>query len=306
MRLTLAFLLLAACGKDPAAGTDASVAADDGAVPDAPEACVPLGTCDWLDSYQRTIVGTLAGVEDISPGVRITHRFSVAERDAARLYLIDQFAALGITATRHDYATGANIVATLPATAGTGGTIIVGAHFDGVAAGPGAADNATGVAIALSVARYLRTVPVRNHPVTFALFDQEEVGLIGSKAYAASLVQTNADIVAAHIFDMLSFDADADRAIELWSPSAVMMQLYQEHGAAAGMPITPVTFNRSDHQSFLDEGFIATGIGEEFSTGDHTPNYHKATDTYDRVQFDYTAAVTHLAFTVIEASVAAP
>jgi Zn-dependent M28 family amino/carboxypeptidase len=296
--------LAAGCGKDPAA-TDAAPAAD-ATPPDASEACVPLGTCDWLDSYQRTIVGTLAGVEDIAPGVRITHRASVAERDAARTYLLDQFAALGITAMRHDYATGANIIATLPATSGTGGTILVGAHFDGVSAGPGAADNATGVAIVLAVARYLRTVPVRNHPVTFALFDQEELGLIGSKAYAASLVQAGSDLVAAHVFDMLSFDGDGDRAVELWSPSPSLLPLYQEHGAVANMPIQPVTFTRSDHQAFLDAGFPAVGIGEEFESGDHTPHYHRNTDTYDRVSFDHCGAVTHLAFTVIEASVAAP
>ncbi|MBX3160410.1 MAG: M20/M25/M40 family metallo-hydrolase [Deltaproteobacteria bacterium] len=295
---------LAGCGKAPAA--DDAAPQRDAAPPDAAETCVPLGTCDWLDAYQRTIVGTLAGVEDIAPGLRIEHRASVAERDAARSYLLDQFAALGIAAVRHDYPGGANVIATLPATAGTGGTILVGAHFDGVSAGPGAADNATGVAIVLAVARYLRTVATRNHPVTFALFDQEELGLIGSKAYASELAAGGADLVAAHIFDMLSFDGDGDRAVELWSPSPELLPLYQEHGAVANMPIQPVTFTRSDHQAFLDHGFVAVGIGEEFESGDHTPHYHRATDTYDRVQFDHTAAVTHLAFTVIAASVASP
>ena len=53
------------------------------APPDAPE-CRALGTCDWLDDYQRTIVGAARGRADIAPGVRLLHRASVAERDATR------------------------------------------------------------------------------------------------------------------------------------------------------------------------------------------------------------------------------
>ncbi len=295
-------ILLAAvgCGSTPGPAPGDDAPGGDSQVAD----CVPLGTCAWLEDYQRTIVGALAGEQDIAPGVRLAHRASVAERDLARQYLIDEFTALGIGVERHDYATGANVIATLPATAGTGGTIIVGAHFDGVPAGPGAADNATGVAIVLATARYLRDVATRNHPIVFALFDEEELGLVGSKAYAASLETAGADIAGAHIFDMLSFDGDGDHAVELWSPSATLLPIYQEHGALAAMPIEPVTFSRSDHQAFLDHGFPAVGIGEEFASGDHTPNYHLATDTFDRVSFAHCAAVTHLALSVLEASVA--
>src|SRR5688572_9948258 len=179
-------VVLAACGggsKDTPA-TDAPPAID--AAPDADTAtCAPLGDCEWLDAYQRRIVGSIAGQQDISPGVKLAHRASVAERNAARQFLVDEFTALGLTVRRHDYTAGslvgANVIATLDATGGTGGTIIVGAHFDSVPAGPGAADNATGVAIVLATARYLRTVTTRNHPVVFALFDQEEIGLVGSR-----------------------------------------------------------------------------------------------------------------------------
>nr|MBA2540681.1 M20/M25/M40 family metallo-hydrolase [Deltaproteobacteria bacterium] len=182
--------------------------------------------------------------------------------------------------------------------------LLVGAHFDSVPAGPGAADNATGVAIVLATARYLQSVTPRHHPIVFALFDEEELGLKGSRAYAASL--TDQDIAAAHVFDMLSFDGDADRAVELWSPSPTLLPIYEEHGVLAAMPIQPVTFDRSDHQAFLERGIPAVGIGEEFESGDHTPHYHKATDTFDRVSFEHCGAVTHLAFSVLESSVRTP
>jgi len=91
--------------------------------------------------------------------------------------------------------------------------------------------------------------------------------------------------------------------VELWSPSASLLAVYQTHGAAVGTPISSVTFQYSDHQAFLDAGIAATGVGEEFVAMDHTPHYHKATDTFDNVSFDHLARVTHLALTVLDAEV---
>ncbi|MGN6105416.1 MAG: M28 family peptidase, partial [Kofleriaceae bacterium] len=93
-----------------------------------------------------------------------------------------------------------------------------------------------------------------------------------------------------------------DRAIELWSPTPALATLYQQRGAAAGVPVASYTFTRSDHQAFLDRGMPAVGIGEEFNSGDHTPHYHKATDTFDKISFAYLGSVTRLAIDVIETS----
>lgn len=309
-RVGWSIALLAACSSAPEmeATGDAAVQADAADVTPDAATCVPLGACDWLDGYQRHIVGALAGAEDITPGVRLSHRASSGERDIARQFLLDELTALGYTPMRHDYTSGsyvgANVIATLAATSGSGGVIVIGGHFDSVAAGPGAADNATGVAIVLAAARYLRDVPVREHPVVFALFDQEELGLIGSKAYAPTLAST--DVESVHVFDMLSFDGDGDHAIELWSPAPAIAAEYEQAGTLAGMPVSSVTFASSDHQSFINAGLPATGVGEEFVGGDHTPNYHEATDTYDNVSFDYLARVTHLALEVLETEVRAP
>jgi hypothetical protein len=296
-------VLLAACGSSsskPAA--DAPIAVD--APPDA-STCTPLGACDWLTEYQRRIVGALSGNIDAEPGVRLAHRASTGERNIARRFLLDELTALGYTPRRHDYTSGslagANVIADLDANAGTGGTIIIGAHFDSVPAGPGAADNATGVAMVLAAARYLREVPTRSHPVTFALFDQEEIGLVGSREYVKTL--TPSAIKGAHVFDMLSFDGDGDHAVELWSPSPALQTAYETHAAAAGTPISSVPFQYSDHQAFLDAGIPATGVGEEFVAMDHTPHYHKATDTFENVSFDHLARVTHLMLVVLDAEV---
>jgi hypothetical protein len=300
-----AFLvLLLGCSDGASTPIDAHPVRVD-AAPDAAPGCEP---CDWLDEYQRRIVNQLAGGAEIAPGVTLEHRVSVDERDATRTYLLAELTALGLTAELAPYdggtpnTTGANVVARLPETVGTADPppIVVGAHFDGVSAGPAAADNATGVAIVLAAARHLRDVRGRRRPVVFVLFDQEELGLVGSEAFVAELVRAQTGLHSAHIFDMLSWDGDGDRAVELWSPSPALEALYRAHGPAAGTPIQSVTFAHSDHQSFLAAGFPAVGVGEEFVGGDHTPHYHQATDTVENVSFAHLAVVTHLALAVLQ------
>lgn len=302
----LLVLFVVGCGDGGATPSDAP----SGPV-DAAPGCHP---CEWLDEYQRRIVNQLAGGAEIAPGLTLEHRASVAERDAVRTYLLAELEALGLRTELAPYDggapnnTGANVVGRLPETMGTADPppILVGAHFDGVTAGPAAADNATGVAIVLAAARHLREVSGRRRPVLFVLFDQEELGLVGSKAFVAELARTHTPLHSVHIFDMLSWDGDGDRAVELWSPSPELEALYRAHGPAAGTPIQKVTFAYSDHQSFLAAGYPAVGVGEEFVGGDHTPHYHQPTDTVENVSFDHLAVVTHLALAVLQTAVTAP
>src|SRR5215218_2140363 len=97
-------MLVAGCGSSspadmPGGDDDAAGQGDAASMPDA-ASCVPLANCDWLVDYQRRIVGSLSGAEDIAPGLKLAHRASVAERNAARQFLVDELTALGYTATR--------------------------------------------------------------------------------------------------------------------------------------------------------------------------------------------------------------
>lgn len=309
-RLASAYLAsaLVACGGggDPPADPDAPVTAADAARADAasPTAdaapCATIDACGWLVDYEQEVVAKLAGAAEIAPGVTIAQRATAVQREAVRTYLEAELVRWGYTPSRHAYApNGANVIATLPATTGSGATIVVGAHFDSVPIAPGAADNATGTAVVLAAARYLATVPDRTHPITFALFDQEEIGLVGSDAFAQRLVDDATAVAAVHNFDMISYDGDHDQAVELWSPAPALEAAYRAVASARGIAIEPTPFQYSDHQAFLDHGFPAVGVSEEYVNGDHTPHYHKATDTYDKVDFPYLATVSALGITVI-------
>jgi hypothetical protein len=260
----------------------------------------------WLEDYEKEVVSKIAGKTEISPGLKLTDRDSLANREATRAYLRAELTAMGYAPQRQDYENnGANVYARL-SSGGTGKPLIVlGAHYDGISGVPAAADDGTGVALVLAAARWFKDVDCRDTDVIFAFFDQEEDGLIGSNFFADKLVHDQENVLAVHTFDMISFDGDGDKALELWEPSASLQALYQAAAPPLGSKVLLAPhFASSDHKSFLDAGFVATGVGEAFAYGDHTPNYHTVNDTYDNVNFEYLRLISRVAFSATSTQVA--
>lgn len=131
----------------------------------------------------------------------------------AESLLADRLRALGLTPTMHAFTWGSpgaeiddpsdagqitwhNVIVDLPGTDLKHEVLVVGAHFDAVPMGPGADDNATGTAAALELARILKDYPTRR-TIRIAFFNLEEVGLVGSSAYAADWKKTNQPAPAA-------------------------------------------------------------------------------------------------------------
>ena len=80
-----------------------------------------------------------------------------------------------------------NIVARLPgasgAQAGGRNAVLLSAHYDSVAAGPGASDDGAGVATLVEVARALQAGPGLPRDVWLLANDGEELGLLGAEAF---------------------------------------------------------------------------------------------------------------------------
>ena len=77
-----------------------------------------------------------------------------------------------------------NIIAEIPGTDPKAGYVMAGAHFDSWIAGDGAADNGAGSVAVMEAARILRQLGVRpKRTIRFALWEGEEQGLLGSRAY---------------------------------------------------------------------------------------------------------------------------
>ena len=101
--------------------------------------------------------------------------------------------------------------------------------------------------------------------VRFVLFDQEEVGLIGSTYLAGALRQAGAAVAAVHTVDQIGWDADGDRRFEIEQPTAALFAEYQAAAATLGVAVTSTAGGRTDHQAFREAGFAAVGVSEEFT-----------------------------------------
>ncbi|MFH7026521.1 MAG: M20/M25/M40 family metallo-hydrolase [Heteroscytonema crispum UTEX LB 1556] len=110
-------------------------------------------------------------------------RYTDSERSRTRNYITTELKKLGWKPTLEKFDEGVNIFSDRQGTDKQAGAILIAAHYDTVAVSPGADDNASGVAVVLEVARLLGS---RSTPRTLqlAFFDQEEAGLLGSKAFA--------------------------------------------------------------------------------------------------------------------------
>ena len=257
----------------------------------------PLAADSSLVAFQKDIVLKLTGGADLSPGVRLQNRSTAENRVEVRAYLSGVLESMGLDPLRQLYRDdGENVYALLPSTTGSEEYIVVGAHFDTVHRSPGASDNATGCAVVLGVARRLATMANRDRNVLVVLFDEEERGLVGSRAFAEKLVEEGRDVVAVHTIDQLGWDADGDGALELEIPYDGALELYQAAAETSGFSgqIHVTTESGSDHSAFRRQGMPAVGLTEEYRNGDTTPHIHRPTDSWETVDFDYLARGTKL------------
>jgi hypothetical protein len=123
------------------------------------------------------------------------HPIGSAEHDRVRDYLVAQFTSLGVTpeiqratgvTPRYEVAgTVENIVARVKGTSGAADAVALVAHYDSVAAGPGAGDDGAGVATLIETLRALRAGPALRNDILLVITDGEEDGLLGASAFVA-------------------------------------------------------------------------------------------------------------------------
>jgi hypothetical protein len=157
-----------------------------------------------------------------------------------------------------------NVIADLPGR--TNEVVLLGAHLDSVAAGPGLNDNGSGTALVLEVARQahrLGAKPLRG--LRFAFWGAEELGLVGSSAYVQGLSEAereriagvlNFDMVASRNFGRFVYDGDTQPP-----GSTRIEQLFRDYFAAHGQPVEDISLGgASDHAPFAEAGIPVGGL----------------------------------------------
>ena len=181
--------------------------------------------------------------------------------------------------------------------------MVISAHYDhlGVRDGAtyhGADDNASGVAVVLALARHCQRTPW-THDAVFAAFDAEEQGLQGARAFVASPPVSKERIALNVNLDMVSRSATNELYVAgtyhrpalkpLLDPVAARsaIKLLFGHdkpkGQAGGVDDWTL---QSDHGAFHTSGIPFVYFGVE----DH-PDYHKPTDTPEKIDATFFARV---------------
>ncbi len=210
--------------------------------------------------------------------------------------------------------------------------VLVTAHLDSTAAfsdgydpvrdvAPGADDDASGTVGVLAVARACAALSRRKPPkrsIRFVLFNAEEHGLVGSKAYARDQAALAVPIIGVFQMDMIGYNRQPPRTFEVHAgflPSSDVQErsrLLAERIARTAQQVSPQlpapqiylsngpldkdpAEGRSDHASFQLVGYAACATTEDFFAGpqpgsgpaEPNPNYHMTSDTF--VDADYAA-----------------
>ena len=229
----------------------------------------------------------------------------------ARAYLLERLRTIGVEPVlagfeqpfeaEHDgdLLKGVNLIGRIRGSGNSDRVLLVGAHYDHFGSRDGkvlngADDNASGVAVLLSIAeQFARERPV--HDVVFALWDAEEQGFYGSKAFVAAPPVALSRIAMNLNLDMMSRN---DRN-ELWLAGAhhspFLRARFEQIAAQAPVSLklghdgppwkdTDDWTGGSDHFVFHQKGIPFAYFGVE-----DYPDYHKPTDDFAAIPQDFFA-----------------
>lgn len=197
---------------------------------------------------------------------------------------------------------------------------LVGAHYDSVPGTPGADDNASAVAVMLELARRLADHPL---PLRFVAFTMEEPPAFGtpwqgSRRFCREMRRRGERTLGAVVLEMVGFTAPLQPYPEVlrgrgYRETGDFVGVIGDRGSAAfaerlvaGMRaagtvpveslivalhgwVMPIA-RLSDHASFWDRGWPAVMVTDTAFV--RNPNYHRATDTPDTLDYDFMARVT--------------
>ena len=222
----------------------------------------------------------------------------------ARMYLTARLKQIGVPPLRDSLAVpfktagrggadiaGTNLIGVVRGTREPERYIVLSAHYDHVGVRtnqiyPGADDNASGTSAVLAIAAWLKAHPPA-HSVIIALFDGEESGLLGAKAFVAAPPIPAERIIANVNLDMVGRNEKG----ELWAadgmPNPSLRSLIAATMTTAAVKLRPGHDSGGGHEDWTnqsDQGaFNAKGIPwVYFGVEDH-PDYHKPTDFPNRI-----------------------
>ncbi len=247
-------------------------------------------------------VAILSGEKPInSQGKSIQDRRSEENKKLARDYLRREYEKMGYTVKEVPFSqsgrNGINLVA--EKSGSEKGFVIVSAHYDTVNC-PGADDDGTGVATSLLLAKSLAHSQLK-YGIQFVAFDLEEVGLVGSGAYAKHLASQKQmeNLLGVFQVEMTGYNPENRNGIHIIdceeNTSPELSKLVLDSLEENSLPLKRVKActDRSDHAVFWSYNRPAIVVSENFFGGDGNPCYHRKCDHQKELDHKYMAEIAH-------------
>ena len=206
-----------------------------------------------------------------------------------------------------------NVLALLPATLpGAKETVVIGAHYDHIGHGDvsslarkgeegeihnGADDNASGVAVALELARTLSQTEERPRDLLFAFWSGEELGLIGSSRFVEEPPLPLEDVVAYVNFDMVGRLRDNKLSLQGVGSSGVWRGIIERRNVPAGFNLSLLDdpYLPTDSTAFYPKGIPILS----FFTGSHE-HYNRPTDDPETLDYEGMARISALGAAIVK------
>lgn len=178
------------------------------------------------------------------------------------------------------------------------------AHYDDMPYGstaPGADDNASGTSAVLEAARIFSQYS-SEYSIIYALWDEEEQGLVGSDYYATQAASNGVNIKGVLNLDMVAWDSDSDNIMDLHTRSVAnsiqlkdeALQVNADYNIGLTIDVKTPGSTSSDHASFWYNGFGAILIIEDGS--DFNNYYHTVNDLVANFNLPYFLKNVQLAY----------
>jgi len=223
----------------------------------------------------------------------------------AETYLKQKLQGYGLTTTVQSFSTtGKNVYAVQPGNLYPNHKFIICAHFDDMPSGsiaPGADDNASGTAAVLEAARIFSKFSLP-WTIVYALWDEEEQGLIGSNYYASQASINNDTILAVINLDMIAWDSNNDKVAEIHTNNQSaslaikdkMINVNSTYNIGVTLNVINPGTNASDHSPFWQKGYGAVLLIENYYGNDFNQFYHTTNDLIQYFNQPYYVMLTKL------------
>jgi Zn-dependent M28 family amino/carboxypeptidase len=174
--------------------------------------------------------------------------------------IVKLLAERGVTAETQAFGEGAgagvNLVVTVPGRESR--TILIGSHYDRVEVGRGAVDNGASCAALIELIGAFRASPPGRYTLKFVFFDQEELGLLGSRAYLSE--KTTRPVYAINM-DIFAYGDTLFATAS--SMDGTLARSLKTAADARGLRVTLVTaknYPGSDHLSMIAAGIETISV----------------------------------------------